>query len=375
MLPMQVRRRIGRAGSWGFSEDRDPRGPDETVSGDELKAAAGRPITAHAIRIDMLRRLIGRGAPSPRDAEPRDHAGQISVVIPLYNHARFIEAAIESVLVQGVSVGEVIVVDDGSTDGSGEVVHRLASAEPRLTMWRQPNRGAHSALNAGLLRATGAFIAILNSDDAFAPGRLDAMLGLLDRDETAWMAASGIAFIDDNAAAVENAWHADAMAFAKSAGDFGTALLNGNFLVSTSNFVIRRETLEWVGLFAPLRYGHDLDFVLRLLLRGGTVAMSDTGLLRYRMHGANTISEDHRRVRVDWAMAAGAYLAGLSAETRRRADGFRRLRALLDVLETHRLVQAATLCAAYLLSEAGASLERSAMIRDRDFVTLLSECV
>ena len=62
-------------------------------------------------------------------------------MVPLYNHARFVEAAIGSALVQGAIVREVIVVDDGSTDESAAVVGRLASAEPRIVFWSQPNRG------------------------------------------------------------------------------------------------------------------------------------------------------------------------------------------------------------------------------------------
>jgi glycosyltransferase involved in cell wall biosynthesis len=76
-------------------------------------------------------------------------------VIPLYNHARFIEAAIDSALRQGPILREMVVVDDGSTDDSATIARGLAEADPRIVFWSQPNRGAHAAINAGIQRASG----------------------------------------------------------------------------------------------------------------------------------------------------------------------------------------------------------------------------
>ena len=98
----------------------------------------------------------------------------ISVIIPAYNHERFVGAAIDSVLSQSGVDLELIVVDDGSTDRTGEVVrgHR----DPRMSYVRQDNQDAYHAINHGVRLARGTHLAILNSDDVYAPGRLAACL-------------------------------------------------------------------------------------------------------------------------------------------------------------------------------------------------------
>ncbi len=97
----------------------------------------------------------------------------------------------------------------------------------------------------------------------------------------------------------------------RPARDLGVALLNGNFVMTTSNLLFRRQRWEAVGPFAALRYAHDLDWLLRAVALGRRVVLVDKPLLRYRSHGSNTISEDHAAVRAEWAMVAAAYLTVL----------------------------------------------------------------
>jgi glycosyltransferase involved in cell wall biosynthesis len=298
------------------------------------------------------------------------------VVVPLYNHARYVVQAVRSALAQGPVLREVIVVDDGSSDGSMDAVLDACGDDPRLDCWSQPNRGAHAAINAGLLRATGEVLAVLNSDDVYAPGRLDRLVALLEARPTADLAATGLHFIDEDGSPVANPWHAEALRFLEASGDLATALINGNFVMTTSNLVFRRGLLDRVGLFAPLRYVHDLDFMLRALSLGSRFTLLlDEPLLGYRMHATNTIKEDHRAVRVEWAAAAAAYLSAATG-----APGpvdWAGLRGVAEVLERHALLRAVQLCLAYLRrgDPAGASLERSRMLSDEAFAVVLRDCV
>ncbi|QTX05254.1 glycosyltransferase family 2 protein [Agromyces archimandritae] len=89
----------------------------------------------------------------------------LSIVVPVYNTEQYLEAAIESLQAQRYRRFEIIIVDDGSSDGSGRIADRLATADARITVIHQNNRGAGAARNAGISRASGTFLAFLDSDD------------------------------------------------------------------------------------------------------------------------------------------------------------------------------------------------------------------
>jgi len=306
---------------------------------------------------------------------PLPAAARASVIVPLYNHARYVVDAVRSALDQGSVLREVVVVDDGSTDSSAETLLAACRGDPRLVFWSQPNRGAHAAINAGLLRATGEVLAILNSDDVYAPGRLGRLVAVLDAEPETDLVATGLRFIDADGSAVANPWYEEVLRFLHASGDLGTALVNGNFVMTTSNLAFRRGLLERTGLFAPLRYAHDLDFMLRALALGHRFAvLTDEPLLSYRLHAANTIGEDHRAVRLEWAAAAAAYLDALLA-----APGpmdWTRLQGIGAVLERHALLRGVQLCLAHLRrGPAGATLEHSPMLADARFRAALQDCV
>lgn len=298
-----------------------------------------------------------------------------SVIVPLYNHQRYIAQALHSALEQGPILREVIVVDDGSTDDSVAALRDACRQDPKVVFWTQPNRGAHAALNAGLMRATGDVLFILNSDDVYAPGRLDQMVAALDSDATADLVASGLSFIDDEGSPISSAWYEGALTFYRTSGDLGTALVNGNFVMTTSNFAFRRELIEKVGLFAPLRYTHDLDYLLRSLAQGCRVKLLlDQPLLSYRQHARNTIKEDHGSVRVEWAIAAAAYLDCLIAAA--GPSNWTRLQALNTVLDRHELLPAVVLCLSYLRQQpSGGTMRYAALLADTGFRAAVMEAL
>ncbi len=321
----------------------------------------------------MLRRCgagAGGAAPSREEATVE---GRVSVVIPLFNHAPFIAEAVASALTQGLLLRELIVVDDGSTDESAAIMRRLAAQEARIVFWSQPNRGAHAAINAGLARATGELVAILNSDDRYGEGRLAALAGALDDEPDADLAASEIGFIDADGARIPNAWYDAALAFLDVSGDPGAALINGNYLMTTSNFLFRRRLPEEVGGFAPLRYAHDLDFALRLVAAGRGMALVRRPLLHYRMHGNNTISEGHDRVKLEWAAVAAFFLTQLWDRPDSAPIDWARARALEDVLDRHALTRPVHLCMAYFRRHPTDTMQHTPFLRDASFRALLAE--
>ena len=132
----------------------------------------------------------------------------ISVVVPCYNAAPWLEATIKSVRAQTWRRYEIILVDDGSNDGSGGIADRLAG--PDLKVVHQKNAGQCAALNHGLRLAQGEFIQFLDADDVLAPDKLTVQMQRLHDTAPGWIASGAWArFSDDPAEAVftpEGVW-------------------------------------------------------------------------------------------------------------------------------------------------------------------------
>lgn len=121
-------------------------------------------------------------------------ASNISVIIPLYNKASEIEHTLRSVFAQSAQPREIIVVDDGSTDGSAEVVERLTS--PLVRLIRQQNRGVSAARNRAMLEATGEWVALLDGDDVWCQDYLATVAAMIERWPKCGAYGTGF-FIDD----------------------------------------------------------------------------------------------------------------------------------------------------------------------------------
>ncbi|MGC9349621.1 MAG: glycosyltransferase [Anaerolineae bacterium] len=222
----------------------------------------------------------------------------VSVAIPSYNHAAFVGEAVASVLDQSLKDLELIVVDDGSTDSSVEVL--TGFDDPRLTVIPQSNQGAHAALNRAIARARGTYVAILNSDDVYAHRRLETLVDKMASEPGLSLVGSHIQVI--NAAGRRlgikrgykslEPWLLEQPERSFRAGDdLRAALLTENYMATTSNLLFRRKHFEQLGGFRNLRYAHDWDFELRLA-RLGDLALVHEPLLKYRLHGHNTIREN-----------------------------------------------------------------------------------
>lgn len=210
----------------------------------------------------------------------------VSVVIPTYNRAEMVDRAIESALEQTLDDIEVLVVDDGSTDDTAAVVK--AFDDPRVSYLRhETNRGGSAARNTGIEHASGEYIALLDSDDEWLPGKLERQRAELQSRDSTWVAAycdfrqlrsNRIVELVDN--------------FVRRPTGFegGEELIDRIFLRTfahggASTLVVTTEAVEAIGGFDPTFERHqDLEFLIRLLKRG-KLAFVDEALVLKRDTG------------------------------------------------------------------------------------------
>jgi GT2 family glycosyltransferase len=270
----------------------------------------------------------------------------VSVVIPTYNRADLLPRAIESVLSQTRPPAEVVIIDDGSTDDTADVVARYVDRDPgRVRLLRVPNGGVARARNAGLAATRGEWIALLDSDDAWAPDKLAVQLAALAaRPDCRWSCTGcelidgvglrqpgpqnfegafpvfrdrrisaqshfGGAGLDPVRVTVDGAVHE---AFA---GDVFELLFAGN-VVLPSSAVIHRSVFDRVGGFDPeFRLAEETEFFHRVAAAApGMVVLSP--LVRYRVAQAGSLT-------------SSANAARLSANALQSVDRAARLRAPL----------------------------------------------
>lgn len=267
----------------------------------------------------------------------------VSVVIPSYNHAPYLKAAIESALQQTEPCLEIIVVDDGSKDNSVEICQDYQRQyDNKLRFFSQKNQGAHKALNKGIQEASGEYIAVLNSDDVFLPRKLERCQEVLHKNPQIELVSGKIEAIDE-AGVVQTSgitvdWQQRSLDFYRQSKNLPLSLLNENFITTTSNIVFSKRLWEEFGGFQALRYCHDWDFILAALLRKKVYYDMCTAHIQYRVHSYNTIAEDLAKIKVEIAGVMAVYLVEFKMHLLEK-DDVPRLRQLKQVLRTKNILE------------------------------------
>ena len=239
---------------------------------------------------------------------------RLSVVIPCFNAARYVSSAIDSVLEQQWPDLEIVVIDDGSTDGSADLV---ATRYPQVRLIRQANAGVAAARNRGIREAQGSWIAFLDADDLWLPGKLLAQAALLSADPTARMAYAAWQVWPCETPAPDAAYSAallaDAADPARWSGPSGWIYpeLLLDCAVWTSTVVAQRSLFEEIGAFdSGLRVGEDYDLWLRAS-RATPILRVNRPCALYRTHAASITQaaprENYRSIVVSRAIARWGY--------------------------------------------------------------------
>ncbi len=232
----------------------------------------------------------------------------IDVVIPVFNGARTVESAVASIQAQTFRDIRIIVVNDGSTDGTQAIIERLAAADDRIVLINRPNGGIVDALNAGLAACTAGLIARHDADDLAEPDRFEKQLEWL-RSHPECSAVSGAIVEIDEAGRVlspQGVPRSPDLADPKHYPQWEPYLVHP-FLM------MRRAAVEAVGGYRYVFHAEDTDLYWRLQETGQLANMPDL-LGRYRIHGQSVTSASTLNGRI---AAMSSQLCGISAMRRR----------------------------------------------------------
>jgi len=229
----------------------------------------------------------------------------ISVIIPLYNKEKFVKRSLDSVLSQSYDNFEVLVVNDGSTDGSREVV--FAVDDPRIRLIDQPNGGVSSARNRGIDEARGVYVAFLDADDMWYEKHLEILIEGIETYPDAVMLAN----------ALEYRWReSQEINHIRSAGrwqeeDYLYSLSRGKFPIHIGSSMFKRDLLHsrQIRFYEHMRLAEDVNFMLRVSRFGRSMRSDYIGLVYYQDDVHSAMKQKHVT-----ASPVPAYFEGMADE-------------------------------------------------------------
>lgn len=257
---------------------------------------------------------------------------RVSVVTAVYNGERFISGVVDSILSQTDIDFEYVIVDDGSTDGTPEILRKYArTAQGVVTIVAQPNAGEAVAVNNGINQARGDYVVVVSADDPLLSGHLAKMTKVLDENPSVVVAYPDWEVIDENGVPVRTV----------TTLDYDIRALVGDFVcIPGPGAMIRRSAIPQSGLRDPsYRFVSDYDAWLKLALIGPFQRVPEI-LARYRIHPGQATSTGRGQAMADEierVMRNFFQMDSIPAEVaslRRRAIGFASYYSALQALRS-----------------------------------------
>lgn len=209
----------------------------------------------------------------------------VSVVVPSYNHASFIESCLQSIFAQDYTNKQVIVIDDGSTDGSRELLQRLQDDYP-FTLRVQANQGLLSTLNRALALADGELFVPIASDDVMLPGRLSRQVEHMRSHPQVAICGGNIVPIAENGERLPHKYrHRPARRL-----DFRAVFCGTVAGAPAPSMMLRTDVVHSVGGYDETMHIEDLLMMLKVTRAGYFIDVLEDDLAFYRVHDGNTHS-------------------------------------------------------------------------------------
>jgi glycosyltransferase involved in cell wall biosynthesis len=227
---------------------------------------------------------------------------RVSVIMSVYNGERFLSEAVDSILNQTFGDFELIIINDGSTDGTPDILQRYR--DPRMVVVEQENRGLPAALNSGISMARGQFIARMDADDVSLPGRLERQLEVFEKESqidilcmpataiNERLEKTGVQYPDKFPGSVQLESVTSVNGASRLTGDLFLGLLDGNFVAHPSIMVRSSVFCGMDHVFdEEQKRSQDYHLWLRLARAGCRFGFLDMPLYLYRQHGDNSGKE------------------------------------------------------------------------------------
>lgn len=231
--------------------------------------------------------IRGSTRPKTQKPAPSDNS-KVTVIMPCYNHAKYVGAAIESVLNQTYRNIEVLLIDNVSTDGTKEIIADFAKKDKRVRpIFHKKNIGYEGSINEGFNKATGAYIALTSSDDIWYPEKLKTQMDALDSNPSCDIVHAGARLIDgEGKPRGKNIAEFYRVGQAELSGDVFYAMTRRN-ICCTSTVLFKKKCLKTCGQFdLALKYAHDWWFYIQLAKKHKFLYVNKV-LADYRIHSTN----------------------------------------------------------------------------------------
>ena len=229
--------------------------------------------------------------------------------MPVYNGERFLAQAIDSILAQTLSDFEFIIVDDGSTDGSAEIIRDYAQRDERIRLVQHGvNRGQASALNSGIAAARAKYIALIDSDDLCLPERLRKQTAYLDANPDIGVIGTNMRLVDQHLKPIRN------VEFPQRHLEIILGLCFRKAVIAGASVMMRTAALRAVGGYDPQRHiGNDRELFLRMAGETRFVNLPEC-LYLYRQHDDNMTKASQHELYQSWREIHALFLQRLWGE-------------------------------------------------------------